>query len=192
MDSARRLRSQVLRVNGVGMTSSDSLRISHARPHPQASLRSGTENAEAHVFTYSSQVFYKFVDVEDLEADKLFQSQIVSSVSHQRRERRVVGGRGEGGRGGGGEGGGGRGRGRGRGGEGGRRGGRGIRTTNNGDEFLEFHRARYGTVFLVLDLLAQRVRKDRRAKEFYQSPRASAIILQRRQNDTSCDQIFKM
>ena len=102
------------------------------------------------VFSYSSQVLYKFADAEDVENGPLYQSQILSaSVHHQQN-------------------------------------------SNDGDETIEFHRARYGTLFLVYDLLLQRVRKDRVAKQFLQSPRALTVAEQRRQLDINCDQVFKM
>ena len=64
--------------------------------------------------------------------------------------------------------------------------------SGDGDETVEFHRARYGTLFLVYDLLLQRVRKDKVAKQFLQSPWALTVAEQRRQLDINCDRVFKM
>ncbi len=166
-NTSRHLHSQVL-ANGSGFVSSESPQTSRSRSRPKARSRSDVQRTEAYIFKYSSQNFYKFADIEDLEADKLFQSQILSSVSHvERRARERARGGVE------------------------RSGGRRLKS-NGGEDFLEFHRARSGTVFLVLDLLAQRARKEKKVKQFYQSPRTLAVIEQRRRNDVSCDQIFKV
>lgn len=159
--------SQVL-VNGLGISSLDSPQVSHTHLHSQARLRSHRVDPDTHVFRYSSQAMYKFADVEDVEADKLFQSRILSSVSYQQRQRRG---------GGGGE----------------RHSRRGLRA-NGGEDILEAHRARNSMAFLILDLLAQRAHKEKRVRQFYRSPRTMNVVEQRRHgdHDTNCDQLFKM
>ena len=103
------------------------------------------------LFSYSSQVLYKFADAEDVENSPLYQSQILSASVYQQ-----------------------------------------LQNSSDGDETVEFHRARYGTLFLVYDLLLQRARKDKIAKQFLQSPWALTVAEQRRQLDINCDQVFKM
>ena len=53
-------------------------------------------------------------------------------------------------------------------------------------------RARRGMLFLVQDLLLQRARKEKRAKQFLQTPHAEMVAEQRKEQYTNCDLIFKM
>lgn len=60
-------------------------------------------------------------------------------------------------------------------------------------ENQDFLAAKRGTLYLVLDLLTQRARKERVAKQFLASPRTKVVQEQRKLEDSiSCDLIFKM
>ena len=111
------------------------------------------EEIPAPDFSYSSQTFYKFADLEDFESRMLYQSQILTASS-----KPVQGG------------------------------------TGTADESSEFHRARNSTLFLVLDLVVQRARKEKRAKQFLMGPRALTVLEQKKSSELSgnCDMIFKM
>lgn len=132
------------------IVSSGSSSTHHASPTPNGW---GTDVPAEAMFSYSSQSFYKFADVEDVESNTLYQSQILTVSSSPSAVQRNV---------------------------------------NQGDEHSEFHRARYGTLFLVCDLLLQRARKEKRAKQFIQSPAAVAVFEQRKELNVNCDQIFKL
>ena len=60
------------------------------------------------------------------------------------------------------------------------------------EEGVVSEQARRGMLFLVHDLLQQRARRERRAKQFLQTPHAEAVAEQRRERFTNCDLIFKM
>ena len=60
------------------------------------------------------------------------------------------------------------------------------------EEGVVSEQARRGMLFLVHDLLQQRARKERRAKQFLQTPHAEAVAEQRREHFINCDLIFKM
>ena len=62
----------------------------------------------------------------------------------------------------------------------------------NLEEAATFERARLGMLFLVHDLLLQRAKKEKRAKQFLQTPRAVRAAEQRKEQHTNCDLIFKM
>ena len=60
-------------------------------------------------------------------------------------------------------------------------------------ENKDFLAAKKGTLYLVLDLLTQRAKKERVAKQFLASPRTKAVKEMRRLEDSiNCDLIFKM
>lgn len=60
-------------------------------------------------------------------------------------------------------------------------------------ENQDFLAAKRGTLYLVLDLLTQRARKERVAKQFLASPRTLVVQDQRRlEESVTCDLIFKM
>lgn len=106
-------------------------------------------------FSYSSQTFYKFADVEDFESRMLYQSQILTASSKSVRT------------------------------------GSGTAIV---DESFEFHRARNSTLFLVLDLIVQRARVEKRAKLFLMTPRALTVLEQKKSSElgANCDVIFRM
>lgn len=60
------------------------------------------------------------------------------------------------------------------------------------EESTASDRARRGMLFLVQDLLLQRARKEKRAKQFLQTPYAEMVAEQRKEQYTNCDLIFKM
>ena len=106
-------------------------------------------------FSYSSQTFYKFADVEDFESRMLYQSQILTASS-----KSVQSGSG----------------------------------TAAADESFEFHKARNSTLFLVLDLVVQRARVEKRAKLFLMTTGALTVLEQKKSSElsTNCDMIFRM
>jgi len=155
-----------LRAGSAGSNSSESPhlvpRISPLYPRPIRSAVRDQGRAEeqereipAPEFSYSSQAFYKFAEVEDFESNMLYQSMILSAST---------------------------------------RGMQGGSRTMEPDEPSEFHRARNSTLFLVFDLIVQRSRKERRAKQFLFTPRAVTVSEQKRDSELSmnCDLIFKM
>lgn len=68
-----------------------------------------------------------------------------------------------------------------------------MTTTDTHQNQDKLSNARQQTLFLVFDLLVQRARKEKRAKQFLQTPRALETQGQRRANShTNCDLIIKM
>lgn len=63
---------------------------------------------------------------------------------------------------------------------------------NNLEETTAFERARLGMLFLVHDLLLQRVKKEKRAKQFLQTPHALTVAERRKQEHVDCNLIFKL
>ena len=66
------------------------------------------------------------------------------------------------------------------------------RRSPDGIQVSEFDQARFGTLFLMLDVLQQRARKDRQAKQFLQRPNVIMVAQQRTGNDISCFKIFRI
>lgn len=65
--------------------------------------------------------------------------------------------------------------------------------SESGEGQADFGNARSETLFLVFDLLVQRAKKEKRAKQFLQTPPALEVQGQRRANShTNCDLIIKM
>ena len=56
----------------------------------------------------------------------------------------------------------------------------------------DFHLARYGTLFLLCDLLGQRARREREARLFLQTPKAQAVLREKRASNISCKRIFRL
>lgn len=55
-----------------------------------------------------------------------------------------------------------------------------------------FETARLGMLFLVHDLLQQRARREKRAKQFLQTPGVETVAEQQKELHTNCNLIFKM
>ena len=126
-------------------------------------------------FMNSPTTFYKFTDSEDKEQSSQYQGQILVGSSHvvlgpndSPQPVTAAGGQGQ------------------------------PHFTNRtrtepGEDQVEFMNARRETLFLVFDLLVQRAKKEKRAKQFLQTPRALEVQGQRRANaHTNCDLIIKM
>ena len=60
------------------------------------------------------------------------------------------------------------------------------------EETTAFETARLGMLLLVHDLLLQRARKEKRAKQFLQTPHAVTVAERRKQQYVDCNLIFKM
>ena len=60
------------------------------------------------------------------------------------------------------------------------------------EEITAFEKARLGMLLLVHDLLLQRARKEKRAKQFLQTPHAVTVAERRKQQYVDCNLIFKM
>ena len=56
----------------------------------------------------------------------------------------------------------------------------------------EFEQAKYGTLFLILDVLQQRARKDHTAREFLTKLNVVRVIEQKREMDLPCSKIFRV
>lgn len=127
-------------------------------------------------FMNNQTTFYKFTDSEDKEELAEYQSQILVALSHVVPQPAVA-----------------------------------VTTIRCGQGFSrnphsgtmtitdthqdqdKLSNARQQTLFLVFDLLVQRARKEKRAKQFLQTPRALETQMQRRANPhTNCDLIIKM
>lgn len=67
-----------------------------------------------------------------------------------------------------------------------------IPTEHNALHHSEFEQARFGTVYLLLDVFQQRSRKDPVAKHFLQRPNVILTEQQRTGNDISCRKIFRI
>ena len=133
------------------------------------SHRSGSDAGPQ--FSASKTVFYKFAGSEDAESNTLYQNHILaaSSVSQARSPRVTL--------------------------TLGRSGSRsetGSTSSVLGDDNRDFTSAKQGTLLLVYDLLVQRSKKERRAKQFLQLPGAIEVVEQRRQRNVNCDLIFRM
>lgn len=120
-------------------------------------------------FSHSLHVFYKFADSEDAEHSSLHQSQILAASSSTTRGATANVNLGSSSSQNG-----------------------GALSTSLRDEHRDFNNARQGTLYLVYDLLFQRARKEKRAKQFLQLPRALEVVEQRRRRNVNCDLIFKM
>ena len=121
-------------------------------------------------FSHSLHVFYKFADSEDADNSSLHQSQILaaSSTTVRGTQTQTINTGSSSSRSG------------------------GSVTTSLRDEHRDFNNAKQGTLFFVYDLLFQRARKEKRAKQFLQLPRALEVVEQRRRRNVNCDLIFKM
>jgi hypothetical protein len=67
--------------------------------------------------------------------------------------------------------------------------------SESGEDQVDFVNARKETLFLVFDLLVQRSKKEKRVKQFLQTPPALEVHGQRRaanSSQTNCDLIIKM
>lgn len=117
-------------------------------------------------FSHSLHVFYKFADSEDADNSSLHQSQILAASTITVRGSLNASSSSS----------------------------RSGSTTTNSlrGEHRDFNNAKQGTLFLVYDLLFQRARKEKRAKQFLQLPRALEVVEQRRRRNVNCDLIFKM
>ena len=60
------------------------------------------------------------------------------------------------------------------------------------EETTAFEKARMGMLFLVYDLLQQRGRREKRVKQFLQTPRALTVAERRKRQFVDCNLIFKM
>ena len=60
------------------------------------------------------------------------------------------------------------------------------------EEITAFEKARLGMLLLVHDLLLQRARREKRAKQFLQTPHAVTVAERRKQQYMDCNLIFKM
>ena len=134
------------------------------QPQPQqGDMRPHADTSQP--FSATPDNFYKFAGSEDAEYLSVMQSQILMSSS-------VSSG-----------------------------GARHLRSTSTaqasregpGEENQDFQAAKKGTLYLALDLLIQRARKERVAKQFLASPRTQVVQEQKRlENSVNCDLIFKM
>lgn len=132
-------------------------------------------------FKHNPTTLYKFTDSEDKEQSALYQSQILMASSHavlgQNTTPQPAAASAP------------------------SQGSSSRRPTHLGtmtgteacEDHLDFLNARQGTLLLVFDLLVQRARKEKRAKQFLHTPRALEVQGQRRANtNTNCDLIIKM
>jgi len=116
-------------------------------------------------FLPSPSSYYKFAGAEDAEYLSVVQSQILASTSGgtQRQQRSTT-----------------------------------VTTPPASQarldvESQDFQDAKKGTLYLVLDLLAQRAKKERVAKQFLSAPRTQNVQeLKKMEPSVSCDFIFKM
>ena len=60
-----------------------------------------------------------------------------------------------------------------------------------GLQMSEFDQARFGTLFLIIDVLKHRSRKEKAAKVFLQRPQVEMVSQQRAANHVSCQKIFR-
>ena len=60
------------------------------------------------------------------------------------------------------------------------------------EETTAFEKARMGMLFLVYDLLLQRARREKRVKQFLQTPPALSVADRRKRQFVDCNLIFKM
>ncbi len=130
------------------------------------SQRSASISRSAHqAFSNNQYVFYKFADSQDADSNSLYQSHILaaSTAGSQTTGHLTLG--------------------------------RSLSRSTAAslqEEHREFTQARQGTLFLVYDLLVQRGKKERRAKQFLQTPRALEVVELRRRRNVDCNLIFKM
>lgn len=61
-----------------------------------------------------------------------------------------------------------------------------------GTRMSEFDQAKYGTLFLILDVLQQRARRDHTARDFLARLNVIRVIEQRREMDVPCSKIFRV
>ena len=145
------------------------------RYHPQSDVR--RKRNPAPEFMNTPTTFYKFTDSEDKDQSSQYQSMILVASSHillgPHTSPQLPGATGQL--------------------------GSALRPPHlaNRSEAKEdqgdFINARMETLFLVFDLLAQRAKKEKRAKQFLQTPRASEVQGLRRANShRNCDLIIKM
>lgn len=147
------------------------------RYHPRSDM--GRIRDPAPEFMNSPTTFYKFTDSEDKDQSLQYQSQILVGSSHTvlgpNTSLQPVGAAGQ---------------------------ASSSRPphpaanrtrSESGEEQVDFINARRETLFLVFDLLVQRAKKEKRAKQFLQTPPALEVQGQRRANShTNCDLIIKM
>ena len=136
----------------------------------------GQVRGSAPEFMNNQTTFYKFTDSEDKEESAEYQSQILVASSHVVPQPAIA--------------------------VASIRGGQGFSRcphcdttaiTDTHQDQDKLSNARQQTLFLVFYLLVQRARKEKRAKQFLQTPRALEIQGQRRANShTNCDLIIKM
>ena len=121
-------------------------------------------------FMNNQTTFYKFTDSEDKEQSTEYQSQVLVASSHAVPQPAVAATQA---------------------GQGSRSGSMTRREGHKDQDDLR--EARQQTLFLVFDLLVQRARKEKRAKQFLQTPRALETQGERRTNPhANCDLIIKM
>ena len=154
---------------GTGASSAESL--GHGRPYRYGyhsrSTGIGQVRDPAPEFMNSPNTFYKFADSEDKEQSTQYQNQILIASSHSPPQPPVGGVTGQ-------------------------------RTGSvSGADTCNIHtdlsNAKQNTLLLLFDLLVQRARREKRVKQFLQTPRAlEAQALKRANPPSNCDLIFKM
>ena len=147
------------------------------RYHPRSDM--GRIRDPAPEFMNSPTTFYKFTDSEDKDQSSQYQSQVLIGSSHAvlgpNTSPQLAGTAATGSS-------------------------RPVHLNNrtrseSGEEQVDFDNARRETLFLVFDLLVQRAKKDKRAKQFLQTPPALEVQGQKRvatSPQTNCDLIIKM
>ena len=146
------------------------------RYHPRSDM--GRIRDPAPEFMNSPTTFYKFTDSEDREQSLQYQSQILVGSSHVVLGPNTSPQPGSAGQA-----------------SSSRPPHPANRTRNEpGEEKVDFMNARSETLFLVFDLLIQRAKKEKRAKQFLQTPPAVEVQEQRRatSSHTNCDLIIKV
>ena len=156
--SSSRLRAIDTSLHG-GMSSRDG----HTPSSPDCSAASGSSTPESYgggaervptpeppQFKNSSQLYYRFTDIEDGPTGSFFQRAEILAATP---------------------------------------------TTNkveNRMHISDFDQARFGTLFLILDVCQNRSKSDRRAKDFLQQNETIRISNQRTGNNISCFKIFRI
>ena len=67
-----------------------------------------------------------------------------------------------------------------------------TQSPSQGMRMSEFEQARYGTLFLILDVLQQRARKDGAAREFLTKLNVVRVIEQKKEMNLQCSKIFRV
>ena len=64
--------------------------------------------------------------------------------------------------------------------------------TSQGARMTEFEQSKYGTLFLILDVLQQRAYKDRTARDYLTKLNVVRVLEQKREMDLPCSKIFRV